>query len=102
MEENLRDILDSGKDWESVKTTTPGVFIKKIPASKRKSACIAIEVNPPNKSGNPSKWKGLLIRNSMELRKFREILALNKLDEIVEVIERICPGVAEEERVLDI
>ena len=102
MEEDLRDFLATGKNWETIKTTTPGVFIVRAPETKSRPAILAIEINPPDSSGNPTKRRGLKIWNKAELEIFRKLLSMEKLDEIIVTVERICPPSSTEERILDI
>ncbi len=84
-----------------MKTTEPGIFIRKIPATKNKPASLAIEINPPDESGNPTKKTGIMVRNLHELQTFREIISREKLDEVMETILKISPHQEkEEERVL--
>ncbi|MGV9170281.1 MAG: hypothetical protein ACOC38_10125 [Promethearchaeia archaeon] len=101
MEKELQKFLEEAKDWKMMKTTEPGIFIRKIPATKNKPASLAIEINPPDESGNPTKKTGIMVRNLHELQTFREILSREKLDEVMETILKISPHQEkEEERVL--
>lgn len=103
MEKELRELLEKGDNWEQMKTTEPGIFIRKIPSSKNRPASLAIEVNPPDEAGNPTKKTGVMIRNLHELKVFREILSLDKIDEVMQVIEKISPHQAKkDEKVLEI
>lgn len=103
MEKKLRELLEEGKDWKMMKTTEPGIFIRKIPASKNKPPSLAIEINPPDESGNPTKKTGIMVRNLHELKTFREILSREKLDEVMGTILKISPHQEkEEEEILEI
>lgn len=53
----LRAFLE-GVDWERRKTSIPGVFLPKIPATGSRPAELAIEVNPVDSSGLPRKRRG--------------------------------------------
>ncbi|MGY5873009.1 MAG: hypothetical protein RTV72_12240 [Candidatus Thorarchaeota archaeon] len=103
MEEELTDLLEHGKKWEQLKTTVPGIYIKKIPESKSRPACLAVEINPPDESGNPTKKTGVMIRSMKELGVIRELLALENVEEVLHMIEKICPHqVEKKEKVLEI
>lgn len=103
MEKKLREFLEEAKDWKMMKTTEPGIFIRKIPASKNKPASLAIEINPPDESGNPTKKTGIMVRNLYELKTFREIISREKLDEVMDAILEISPHQEKrEEEVLEI
>ncbi|MFO7837716.1 MAG: hypothetical protein R6V83_13820 [Candidatus Thorarchaeota archaeon] len=103
MEKKLKKFLEEAKDWKMMKTTEPGVFIRKIPSTKNRPASLAIEINPPDKSGNPTKKTGVMVRNLHELKVFREILSKEILDEVMDTILKIAPHQEqEEEEVLEI
>ncbi|UCE11019.1 MAG: hypothetical protein JSW61_03550 [Candidatus Thorarchaeota archaeon] len=89
MEESLRDMLKHGRRFERLRTDEPGIFIRKIPQSKEGPAYLAVEINPIGKSGNPMNKIGVLIRNQSELDAIRTILSSERVDEMLQVIERI-------------
>ena len=89
MEESLRDMLKHGRRFERMRTTEPGIFIRKIPQSKDEPAYLAIEINPIDKSGNPVNKIGVIIRNRLELDAVRTILSQKKVDEVLQAIERL-------------
>jgi len=61
MSEKLSDFLENGKDWGKLKTTVPGVFVLKLPPYKSSPERLAVEINPVDASGNPTKRRGLII-----------------------------------------
>ncbi|MHA1495064.1 MAG: hypothetical protein ACTSRQ_13725 [Candidatus Thorarchaeota archaeon] len=91
----LKDLLENGKDWEKIKTTTLGVFVVRSKETKSRGPQLLVEVNPPDAAGNPTKWKGLKIWNRSELEAFREIISSPKLDDIFDILEQICPETKE-------
>jgi hypothetical protein len=42
-------------DWERKATNIPGVFLLKLPSSRKRLATIAIEVNPIDAAGSATK-----------------------------------------------
>jgi len=70
-------------------TDEAGVFIRKIPPSVIEPAYLALEINPIGKDGFPMNKIGIIIRNKMELDAIRDILSRKKVEEILEVIQRI-------------
>lgn len=97
-EDKLKDFLKKGKDWARVKTSIPGVFVLKLPTSKYSQSRLAIEVNPADDAGNPTKKRGIMIRSSEELEVFKKILLDEKLPKLQNQIESINPTTEEGKR----
>ena len=91
-EEKLEDFLRTGSDWEKLKTSVPGVFIQKLPPYRSSPARLAVEINPVDASGNPTKRRGLLLRYTDEYEAFKEIMTDDKLPRLLEMLERVNPG----------
>ena len=91
-EEKLEDFLRTGSDWEKLKTSVPGVFIQKLPPYRSSPARLAVEINPVDASGNPTKRRGLLLRYTDEYEAFKEILTDDKLPRLLEMLENVNPG----------
>lgn len=92
-EDKLKDFLSKGKDWERMKTSIPGVFVQKLPAYKSSPSRLAIEINPVDSAGAPSKRRGFIIRSIGELEQIRRILQDDKLDKLQEIIESVNPKI---------
>jgi hypothetical protein len=90
-EEKLSNFLQTGKDWEKLKTSVLGVFIQKLPPYRSSPARLAVEINPVDASGNPTKRRGLLIRFHEEYEAFKEILIDDKLPKLLEMLDSINP-----------
>jgi hypothetical protein len=90
-EKKLSEFLESGKDWGKVQTTVPGVFVMKLPGSKNRDPSLAVEVNPVDASGSPTKRRGLIIRSVEELLEFIEILKNEKVESLLEMLEDVNP-----------
>ncbi|HDI13078.1 MAG TPA: hypothetical protein ENF64_03070 [Hadesarchaea archaeon] len=91
LEESLRAFLEKGKEWERKPTNIPGVFILKLPSYKGLSRRLSVEVNPVDASGNPTKRRGLVIRDVVELKELRRIISEEKLEKLMASIDRINP-----------
>ncbi|UCH04439.1 MAG: hypothetical protein JSW05_12875 [Candidatus Thorarchaeota archaeon] len=89
MEKSLRDMLKHGRRFERLRTDEPGVFIRKVPRSKNDPAHLAVEINPIGRSGNPMYKVGALIRNQSELDAIREIVSRERVDEMLQKVERV-------------
>ncbi len=90
-EEKLSDFLRTGNDWEKMRTSIPGVFIQKLPPYRSAPSRLAVEINPVNASGNPTKKRGLLIRFTDEYEAFKEILLDEKLPKLLDMLDAINP-----------
>ncbi|MEM2179122.1 MAG: hypothetical protein QXO40_03500 [Candidatus Aenigmatarchaeota archaeon] len=73
LEEKLKNFLEKRKDWERKRTTINGVFLLKIPQGKNKPSRIIVEINPTKK-------RGLILRNLEDLENFRKLLNIEKLE----------------------
>lgn len=89
MEASLRDMLKHGRKFERMRIDEHGLFVRKIPSSKENPAYLAIEINPIGPDGNPMNKIGILIRSQNELDAIRAILAQEKVDEILQTIEKV-------------
>jgi hypothetical protein len=47
LEESLRKVLQTGKDWQRVPVKgVPGIFVLKAPAARGRPASLLVEINP--------------------------------------------------------
>ncbi|MFB0558862.1 MAG: hypothetical protein ACETVY_07085 [Candidatus Bathyarchaeia archaeon] len=92
-EEKLAEFLKTGGDWEKLRTSVPGVFIQKLPPYRSSPERLAVEINPVDASGNPTKRRGLLIRSLDEYEAFKEIITDEKLPNLLEMLESVNPPV---------
>jgi hypothetical protein len=92
LEDTLRKILETGKDWQRVPVKdAPGVFVVKAPAYKNRPASLMVEINPLGPDGTPSKRRGLILRRVDELKQFREIMSAERLEKVLEAVEKVNP-----------
>jgi hypothetical protein len=96
VEDKLSDFLSRSRDWERRPTNVPGIFLLKLPSSKSRQASIAIEINPVDATGAPTKKRGIVIRSASELDQFSNILADQKLIELARRIDEVNPKQKEE------
>ena len=92
MSEKLAEFLKNGADWGKVKTSIPSVFIQKLPAYRNQPARLAVEINPVDATGNPTKRKGLTIRDVSEYEEFKEILNNEKMESLFEMLAEANPA----------
>ncbi len=90
-EEKLTELLQTGKDWSRLKTTIRGVFVLKLPAYRSSPPRLAVELNPVDAQGAPTKRRGLLLRSSSELDAFREILRDERLSPLLTAMDAVNP-----------
>ncbi|KXA98578.1 hypothetical protein AKJ39_01500, partial [candidate division MSBL1 archaeon SCGC-AAA259J03] len=53
---------------------------------------LAIELNPADSRGNPTKKRGLMMRDLGELKTFRDLIGEEGLDDLTETIVEVNPG----------
>ena len=92
-DERLAQFLNEGTNWERKVTSITGVFLLKVPTSRSRPELIIIEVNPVDKSGSPTKKRGIIIRSSSELDQIRNILTNIKLEQLAKSIDEVNPEV---------
>jgi hypothetical protein len=104
LEESLRKVLQTGKDWQRVPVKgAPGIFVLKAPAARGRPASLLVEINPVGPDGAPTKRRGLILRNLEELNEYRKLISEDRLEEILKAIEKINPkSSGEEEEGLEI
>ena len=93
MKDKLSKFLKTGSDWARMKTTISGLFILKLPAYKRSPSRLAVELNPVDESGNPTKRRGLVIRSSKELEEYVKLFQYDKLSPLLKAIDEINPQI---------
>jgi hypothetical protein len=92
--ERLTQFLKEGKDWERKATSIPGIFLFKLPGFRgRGSPLVAIEINPVDNSGSPTKKKGIVIRSGSELEEISHLLTNPKIVQLAKSIDEVNPDV---------
>ena len=94
IEAQLRNHLNTAKDWEKMEAPVPGVFIVKVPATKSRPALLFLEINPLKDDGKPMKRKGLFVGSKEMLVKFGEALNDDKVFQLIGELEKVNPEVA--------
>jgi hypothetical protein len=90
-DERLERFLKDGTDWERKPTSVPGVFILKLPPFKGRPATLAIEINPVDSTGSPSKKRGIVIRSEAEIAEINNMVSSPKLSQLAKSIDEINP-----------
>jgi hypothetical protein len=93
MEDKLSAYLRKSREWKRRPTNVSGLFLLKLPSSRSRQASIAIEINPVDATGVATNNRGTVIRSASELHQFNNILADQKL---IELIRRENPKQKEE------
>ena len=91
MESKLADFLKSGRDWERKPTTVPGVFVLKMPPFRGSPARLAVELNPVDDLGRPTKKRGVLLRSSEELAEYKKLLEDGRLASLLKNVGASSP-----------
>lgn len=90
-DEKLSGFLKDGSDWERKPTNLPGIFILKLPPFKGRPATLAIEINPVDSTGSPSKKRGIVVRSEGELEEISKVVSNTKLLQLAKSIDEINP-----------
>ena len=97
VESKLSEFLKNGKDWERKATSIPGVFILKMPPYRGAPTRLAVELNPTDAEGRPTKKRGVLLRSSEELAEYNKILSDGRIANLLKNIDSINPKLAKKE-----
>ena len=97
LESKLADFLKSGKDWERKPTTVPGVFVLKMPPFRGSPARLAVELNPVDDLGRPTKKRGVLLRSSEELAEYKKLLEDGRLVSLLKNVDALSPRAVKKE-----
>jgi hypothetical protein len=92
-DQRLTQFLKEGKDWERKATNIPGIFLLRLPGLKSIAPSLAIEINPVDSSGSPTKKRGVVIRSSFELEQINKLLSNQKLAQLAKSIDEVNPEV---------
>jgi hypothetical protein len=91
LESRLADFLKSGKDWERKPTTVPGVFVLKMPPFRSSPTRLAVELNPVDEAGRPTRKRGLLLRSSEELADYKKLMGDDRVVSLLKSIGELGP-----------
>ncbi len=67
----------------------------KLPSYRKNISKLSVEINPVDSYGNPTKKRGLLVRNKQDLDNYRELLKHEKLESLLETIDKVNPPTLE-------
>ena len=97
LKDALLDFLKNGRDWETRRTSVPGVFVIKAPATRNSPARLLVQLNPLDEAGRPVKKRGLIIKSRAEIEQFRTLLQSERLPNLLRAVEEISGPSREEE-----
>jgi hypothetical protein len=89
--ERLREFLTQGKDWERKPTNISGVFLLRLPGLRSTNPSVAIEINPVDSIGSPTKKRGVVIRSTQELEEIKRLLLDQKVIELTRNMDEVNP-----------
>lgn len=92
-EDKIASFLKTGSDWGRLKTSVPGIFVLKMPAYRNMPARLAVELNPVDSSGSPTKKRGLVLRSKEELEQYRELFQFEKLVPLLDGVDKANPKI---------
>lgn len=82
-------MLKSGKDWERKATSVAGIFVLKMPPFRGSPTRLAVELNPVDEYGRPTKKRGIILRSSEDLNGYRKLLNDEKLAPLVKAMDSL-------------
>ena len=82
--EELKKMFEHAEDWETKKTSIPGIFIAKMPKKDE----LRLYFNPPDEEGKPSKRKGFYFITNEEVDAARKAFNDGKVNDLVEVVKK--------------
>jgi hypothetical protein len=102
LESKLADFLKSGKDWERRVTSVPGVFVLKMPPFRNSPARLAVELNPVDGAGRPTRKRGVLLRSLDELTEYQKLIEDEKLTSLLKNVDGLSPKTPKKEPTSDV
>lgn len=82
--------MEHAEDWETKKTSIPGIFLVKMPKELR----VMLMFNPLDEQGNPRKRKGFYFGDMATVEAARQAFPDPKLNDLIAAIEKINGAVA--------
>jgi len=67
------------------------VFVLKMPPFRGSPTRLAVELNPVDEAGSPTKRRGVLLRSSEELAEYRKLLEDERLGSLLKNIDGLSP-----------
>lgn len=92
MKDKLARFLKTGKGWSRLPTSVPGVFIQKMPEWKGREAVLAVELNPVDAAGQPTKKNGLRLKSTEEFQAFLALINHESLPKVLAVMDGVNPA----------
>lgn len=89
----LDKILVDGEDWALFPTNVAGLYVQKLPKTKRLPARLAIAINPHGSNGLPSKKRGYIIRSKGEIDALRKVANAEEVEKLLRMLDDVQGGV---------
>jgi len=84
--QNLVKAVEQSTAWEKIPTSLEGVYIVKTPTHNNHQS-VFIELNPTI-NGQPTKRRGVYIKNVAELHSIKKICENEKIEELLNIINQ--------------
>lgn len=91
LEQGIAEFLENGEDWARMRTSVPGIFLQKVPAWKRKPNRLAVEINPVDEAGNPTKKAGTRLFSLDEYEVHEKLMSYEGLPKLLAAITKVNP-----------
>ena len=86
LEKKITEALENVEPWQRVPTSLEGAFLVKTP-EKGNNKTIMVEINPLNERGTPMKRRGIFLRQTIELERFKEVMQNDSLFELLKTLD---------------
>ncbi len=91
LEQGIAEFLENGEDWARMRTSVPGIFLQKLPAWKRLPDRVAVEINPADEAGSPTKKNGVRLFSQDEYDVLTKLMAYEGLPTLLAAIAEVNP-----------
>ena len=91
LEQGIADLLENGEDWARQRTSVPGIYIQKLPAWKGRPDRIAVEINPADEAGSPTKKNGVRLFTLAEFEELDKLMSYEGLPILLAAIAEVNP-----------
>ena len=99
VEDIINNFLKTGPNWARMKISISGVFVLKLPAYKDGSARLAVELNPADSNGSPTKKRERILRSMQELEEFKILFQFEKLSILLGKVDTVNSQIKNEKKV---
>lgn len=95
IQNQLKEFLKTAETWERMETPIPGIYMIKLPPTKKRSAILNMELNPIKNDGNRTKKKGLFVSGGGMLLDFCKLFQDERVHKLLNDMESVNESILE-------